>query len=63
MKPWIVETFKDSKWRLLAYPDQDGDYLYPVFPVRKEAQRWRKRRDMLPYRLRLRRAELPGVEG
>ena len=66
MKLWIVETFSDGKWRLLAYPNGYGTFNYPMFPIRDEARRWKRNKTAAHWRyeeFHIRRVELPGVEG
>lgn len=64
MKLWIVETFKDGKWRLLCYSTEDG-YHYPIFDTRKEARDWKWMCSVSDFhyntKFRIRRVELPGV--
>lgn len=65
MKLWVVETFRDGKWRLLAYGNGD-EYQCPVFSIRKEARAWKKRYTAAWHyncTFRICRVELPGVEG
>ncbi len=66
MKLWIVETFRAGKWRLLPYR-AEYEHQYPAFSLRDDARTWLRRRRLSQWtqttRFRIRRVELPGVEG
>ncbi len=61
MKLWIVEVLAGDKWRFMP---SHLPYLkyYPIFLTRAEARRWTAVQ-AVKIKLRVRRVELPGVEG